>query len=79
MAVAKVFFWIIVAPLAVVIIVFSVNNQTEVTLDLWLEQPSNLLKQVLISGRVIVTDEPGTVRKLTLGDINIPVEIFAPE
>ena len=51
----------------------------EVTLDLWLEQPSNLLKQVLISGRVIVTDEPGTVRKLTLGDINIPVEIFAPE
>ena len=32
---AKVFFWIIVAPLAVAIIVFSVNNQTEVTLDLW--------------------------------------------
>lgn len=32
---AKFFYWIIVAPLAVAIVVFSVNNQTEVTLDLW--------------------------------------------
>jgi uncharacterized integral membrane protein len=33
--VAKVFFWIIVVPFAAAIIVFSVNNQTEVRLDLW--------------------------------------------
>ncbi len=32
---AKVFYWIIVVPLAVAIVVFSVNNRTEVTLDLW--------------------------------------------
>ena len=32
---AKVFFWIIVVPLAAAIIVFSVNNRTEVRLDLW--------------------------------------------
>ena len=32
---AKVFFWIIVVPFAAAIIVFSVNNQTEVRLDLW--------------------------------------------
>ncbi len=32
---AKVFFWIIVVPLAAAVIVFSVNNRTEVTLDLW--------------------------------------------
>ncbi len=51
----------------------------EVILDLWLEQSTNLLQQVLISGRVIATDEPGTVRQLTLGDINTPVEISAPE
>ncbi len=51
----------------------------EVILDLWLEQSTNLLQQVLISGRVIATDEPGTVRKLTLGNINLPVEISAPE
>ena len=51
----------------------------DVTLDLWLERSTNLLQQVLISGRVIATDEPGTVRKLTLDDVNIPVEISAPE
>jgi len=33
--VAKVLFWIIVAPLAAVVIVFSVNNRTEIRLDLW--------------------------------------------
>jgi uncharacterized integral membrane protein len=33
--VSKVFFWIIAAPLAVAIIVFSVNNRGEVVLDLW--------------------------------------------
>lgn len=51
----------------------------EVSLDLWLEQSTNMLQQVLISGRVIATDEPDTVRKLTLDDINLPVEISAPK
>ena len=32
---SKVLFWIVVAPLAAAIIVFSVNNRTEVILDLW--------------------------------------------
>lgn len=51
----------------------------EVILDLWLEQSTNLLRQVLISGRVVGTDVPGTVRQLTLDDINIPVEISVPK
>ena len=51
----------------------------EVNLDMWLEQSTNLLQRVLISGRVVATDEPGTVRLLTLDDINLPVEISAPE
>ena len=51
----------------------------EVILELWLEQSNNLLKQVLITGRVVPTDQPGTVRKLTLDDFNLPVEISAPE
>jgi uncharacterized integral membrane protein len=33
--VAKVFYWIIVVPLAAAIIIFSVNNRTDVRLDLW--------------------------------------------
>jgi len=33
--VSKVLFWIVVAPMAAAIIVFSVNNRTEVVLDLW--------------------------------------------
>ncbi|MBT3305252.1 MAG: DUF1049 domain-containing protein [Alphaproteobacteria bacterium] len=32
---SKLFFWIVLLPLAAVIIVFSVNNRTEVALDLW--------------------------------------------
>ena len=32
---SKVLFWIVVAPMAAAIIVFSVNNRTEVVLDLW--------------------------------------------
>ena len=50
-----------------------------VKLDLWLEQSTNLLQRVLISGRVVSTDEPGTVRQLTLYDFNLPVEISAPD
>ncbi len=32
---SKLLFWIFAAPLAVLIIVFSVNNRAEVVLDLW--------------------------------------------
>ena len=43
-----------------------------------LDRSQGLLQQVLIVGRVVPTDEPDTVRKLTLEDINQPVEIEAP-
>ncbi len=32
---SKVFFWIVVMPLAVAVIIFSVNNRADVVLDLW--------------------------------------------
>ena len=32
---AKVLFWIVVTPLAAAVVVFSVNNRSEVVLDLW--------------------------------------------
>ena len=32
---AKVLFWIVVTPLAGAVVVFSVNNRSEVVLDLW--------------------------------------------
>ena len=33
--VSKVFFWIVVMPLAAAVVVFSVNNRADVVLDLW--------------------------------------------
>ena len=51
----------------------------DVRLGLWLANPGNLLLQVLISGMVVPTDEPDTVRRLTLDDINVPVDISPPE
>ena len=50
----------------------------DVELELWLEQPRNLLRQVLISGKVVPTDLVDTIWVLTLDDINVPVEITAP-
>ncbi len=32
---SKVLYWIVALPLAVVVVVFSLNNRTEVVLDLW--------------------------------------------
>ena len=32
---SKVFFWIVVMPLAAAVVVFSVNNRADVVLDLW--------------------------------------------
>ena len=51
----------------------------DVELDLWLEQARSLLRRILLTGMVIRTDDPETVRMLTLDDINTPVEISAPE
>ena len=49
-----------------------------VGLELWLDQSQGLLQQVLIVGRVMPTDDVDTVRRLTLDDINQPVEINSP-
>lgn len=48
-----------------------------VVLDLWLER-NGLLRQVDIIGRVVPTDDVNTVRRLTLDDINQPVDINPP-
>ena len=48
-----------------------------VGLDLWLEL-NGLLRQVHIVGRVIPTDDPDTLRQLTLDNINEPVSINPP-
>ncbi len=40
----KVFFWIVVMPLAAAVIVFSVNNRADVVLDLW---PLDMVTQPL--------------------------------
>jgi hypothetical protein len=48
-----------------------------VELEFWLDQ-DGLLQQVLIIGRVVATDIPETVRKLTLENINQPVTIEPP-
>ena len=50
----------------------------DVKLDLWLEQSRSLLLQVMITGMVMPSDDAGTVRVLTLEDINVPVEISPP-
>ena len=48
-----------------------------VELEVWLDL-NGLLRQVLIVGRVVPTDAPDTVRRLTLENINQPVEINPP-
>ena len=50
-----------------------------VSVDLWLDQSSKVLLQVRITGKVLPTDIPDAVRLLTLDDINVPVNITAPE
>ena len=50
----------------------------DVMLELWLEQSSGLLLQVVITGQVISTDVEDAVRVLSLDDIDVPVEITPP-
>jgi hypothetical protein len=49
-----------------------------VGLELWLGRADGLLHQVLITGKVVPTDIDEAVRRLTLDDINLPVNITAP-
>lgn len=51
----------------------------DVVLELWLDQEDGLLRQVLITGQVVPSDIPDTVRLLTLDDINVPVHITPPK
>jgi len=51
----------------------------DVALELWLDQGDGLLLQALISGPVLPTDVPETVRLLVLDQFNAPVNITPPE
>ena len=51
----------------------------DVALELWVDRSEGLLIQVLITGKVVPTDQPDAVRALTLDDLDIPVVINLPE
>ncbi len=50
-----------------------------VDLDIWLDQSDGLLVQALIVGKVVPTDIPDARRLLTLDELDVPVDITAPE
>lgn len=50
-----------------------------VTLEIWVEQGSGMLRQARITGQVVVTDVEDAERMLTLDKANEPVNIEAPE
>ena len=54
-------------------------DDLEVALELWLDQGEGLLLQALITGAVLPTDVPETVRLLVLDQFNAPVNISPPE
>ncbi len=51
----------------------------DVAFELWVDRSSYDLVQALLSGQVVSSDPAGTVRQLTLYDINVPVDISPPE
>ena len=52
----------------------------EVAVRLWLdEKDGQSLKRVVLAGPVLSTDSDETVRRLTLDDLNEPVDISIPE
>ena len=57
----------------------GVGKEFDVELELWVDRADSLLLQVLITGQVVPSDIPDAVRLLTLDDINVPVDITAPE
>ncbi len=76
---SKVLFWIVVAPLAAAIIIFSVNNRTEVILDLWpldtvpMPVPVYALALValfagFLAGGVVAWNSAGKSRKRARGE-----------
>ena len=51
----------------------------EVPVELWLGEKGGTLRQVVLTGPVLSTDAPETVRRLTLDNLNEPVDISVPE
>ena len=51
----------------------------EVAVQLWLDEKDGSLRQVVLTGLVVATDAPETVRRLTLDNLNEPLEISVPE
>ena len=55
------------------------SEGTEVAVQLWLDEKDGSLRQVVLTGLVVATDAPETVRRLTLDNLNEPLEISVPE
>ena len=51
----------------------------EVEVELSLDEKDGSLRQVVLTGPVLATDAPETVRQLTLDNLNKPVDISIPE
>ena len=51
----------------------------DVAVELWLDEKDGTLRQVVLTGPVLSTDAPETVRRLTLDNLNEPVDISIPE
>ncbi len=50
----------------------------DVVLELWLDRSNGLLLQALITGKVVPADISNAVRRLTLDEVNVPVNITEP-
>ena len=59
-------------------IVPGAGTDFDVGVELWLDHPQALLRQAVITGKVVASDVPEAVRRLTLEDINAPVDITPP-
>lgn len=56
----------------------NAGQDYDVDLELWVDQSQWLLLQVVMTGQLVETDAPDTVRVLTLDDIDVPVDITPP-
>ena len=50
-----------------------------VALEMWIERDTGMLRQALITGKVVLTDVAESQRRLTLDDVNQPVDLDAPD
>ena len=59
----------------------SVDSGHAVALTLWIDEDEHTLRQmqVRIAGQVYDDDAPGTIRMLTIGGVNTPVDIQLPD